>query len=267
MSVLLDVDALSVAFDGVAAVTDVTLRVGAGETVALVGGSGAGKSTLARAVAGLVAPTSGCIRFDGVDLTSVDRFRRRRPRRAARRGMHLVFQDPYASLPPHLRIGDIVAEPQLIHRQGDRESRRTAALDALERVRLTPAGDYAERFPHELSGGQRQRVAFARALVTSPRLLLADEPASGLDASLRIEIVDLMTELATTTGMAVVHITHDLALAARSCTRTVVMRGGRIVESGSTAEVLTTPTHEYSAALVAAAAGDHEKLHHPGGLS
>lgn len=181
--------------------------------------------------------------------------------------MHLVFQDPYASLPPHLRVGDIVAEPQLIHRQGDSASRRAAVLAALERVRLTPAGDFAERFPHELSGGQRQRVAFARALVTSPRLLLADEPASGLDASLRIEIVDLMTELATTTGMAVVHITHDLALAARSCTRTVVMRDGRIVESGPTAQVLTTPTHEYAAALVAAAAGDHEKPYHPGGLS
>ncbi|CKH73447.1 dipeptide/oligopeptide/nickel ABC transporter ATP-binding protein [Mycolicibacterium smegmatis] len=262
MSVLLDIDAVSVTFDGVPAVTDVTLRVGAGETVALVGGSGAGKSTLARAVAGLVTPTSGCIRFDGVDLTTADRFRRR----AARRGMHLVFQDPYASLPPNLRVGDIVAEPQLIHRQGDRESRRAAALEALERVRLSPAEDYAQRFPHELSGGQRQRVAFARALVTAPRLLLADEPASGLDASLRVEIVDLMTELATTTGMAVVHITHDLALAARSCDRTVVMCDGRIVESGPTARVLATPTHEYAAALVSAAAGNHEKLYHSGGL-
>lgn len=251
MSILLDIDSLSVAFDGVAAITDATLRVAAGETVALVGGSGAGKSTLARVVAGLVTPSSGAIRFDGTDLTAASR----RRSREARRGMHLVFQDPYASLPPSLRVGDIVNEPMVIHRQGDPRSRQAAAISALERVRLTPTADYLNRFAHELSGGQRQRVAFARALVTEPRLLLADEPASGLDASLRVEIVDLMTELATTQNLAVLHITHDLGLAARSCTRTVVMRDGHIVESGLTADVLTKPAHRYTAALVAAASG------------
>ncbi|MDV3125043.1 dipeptide/oligopeptide/nickel ABC transporter ATP-binding protein [Mycobacterium sp. 21AC1] len=251
MSALLEIDSLSVEFDGVAAVAEVTLRVQEGETVALVGGSGAGKSTLARAVAGLVRPTSGVIRFAGVDLTAASRRRGRR----ARRGMHLVFQDPYASLPPSLRVVDIVSEPMVIHRQGDARSRRGAAITALERVHLTPTADYLDRFPHELSGGQRQRVAFARALVTQPRLLLADEPASGLDASLRIEIVDLMTELAATQNLAVVHITHDLGLAARSCTRTVVMCDGRIIESGRTAQVLGQPAHRYTAALVAAASG------------
>jgi ABC-type microcin C transport system duplicated ATPase subunit YejF len=251
VNTLLEIDSLSVEFDGVPAVTDVTLRIAAGDTVALVGGSGAGKSTVARAVAGLINPTSGTIRFGGVDLTAADR----RTRREARRGMHLVFQDPYASLPPNLRVGDIVAEPMVIHRLGDPARRRTAAVAALESVHLTPTGDYLDRFAHELSGGQRQRVAFARALVTRGRLLLADEPASGLDASLRVEVVDLMTELAATQDLAVVHITHDLALAARSCSTIIVMQDGRVVESGLTAEVLTNPSHDYTAALVAAASG------------
>lgn len=251
MSVLLEIDSLSVAFDGVPAVSDVTLRVAAGESVALVGGSGAGKSTVARAVAGLVTPTSGSVRFDGVDLVTAGR----RQRRELRRGMHMVFQDPYASLPPGLRVRDIVAEPMVIHGLGDRTGRRAAAVAALESVHLTPTDDYLDRFPHELSGGQRQRVAFARALVTRPRLLLADEPTSGLDASLRMEIVDLMTELAATQNLAVVHITHDLALASRSCENIVVMQGGRIVESGCADEVLARPTHSYTTALVAAASG------------
>ncbi|WP_068165956.1 ABC transporter ATP-binding protein [Rhodococcus phenolicus] len=255
MSTLLDIDALSVSFDGVPAVSDVTLQVAAGESVALVGGSGAGKSTVARAVAGLVDPTSGSIRFDGVDLASAGRKRRRE----LRRDMHMVFQDPYASLPPGLRVRDIVAEPMVIHGLGDRGERRDAAIVALDAVKLTPAEDYLDRFPHELSGGQRQRVAFARALVTRPRLLLADEPTSGLDASLRIEIVDLMAELAVVQNLAVVHITHDLALAGRSCENIVVMQGGRVVESGRAGDVLARPEHHYTASLVAAASGTHPR--------
>ncbi|MGE2732461.1 ABC transporter ATP-binding protein [Mycolicibacterium vaccae] len=247
MSTLLEIDSLTVSFNGKPAVSAVTLTVAAGETVALVGGSGAGKSTVARAVAGLVTPDSGTIRFGGVDLTAA----RRRRSRAARRGMHLVFQDPYAALPPNLRVREIVAEPMVIHRLGDRTSRRAAVVAALESVHLT--SDHLDRFAHELSGGQRQRVAFARALAARGRLLLADEPASGLDASLRVEVVDLMTELATTQGLAVVHITHDLALAARSCQTIVVMQDGRVVEKGRTADVLGAPAHEYTAALVAAA--------------
>lgn len=251
MSPLLEVDSLSVSFDGVPAITDVSLTLSRGESLALVGGSGSGKTTVARAIAGLVRPDAGRIVFDDVDLTNAGR----RQARVLRRDMHLVFQDPYASLPPGMRVGDIVAEPMVIHRLGDRASRRGSALEALAAVQLTPAADFAERYPHELSGGQRQRVAFARALVTRPRLLLADEPTSGLDASLRIEIVDLMTELARTQDLAVVHITHDLALAARSCDDIVVMNEGRIVEQGRAAEVLATPSHRYTTALVAAATG------------
>ncbi|MGX6508141.1 ABC transporter ATP-binding protein [Rhodococcus sp. SJ-2] len=251
MSPLLEVESLSVVFDGVPAVTDVNLQVGLGESIALVGGSGAGKSTVARAIAGLVTAMSGSIVFDGVDLVSAPR----RTSRALRRGMHLVFQDPYASLPPGMRVGDIVAEPMVIHRIGDKAGRRDAVLDALASVRLAPAADFVDRYPHELSGGQRQRVAFARALVTRPRLLLADEPTSGLDASLRVEIVDLMSELARTQDLAVLHITHDLALAARSCDTFMVMQDGRVVETGSATDVLTSPSHQYTASLVAAATG------------
>ena len=251
MSPLLDIRSLSVVFDGVPAVSHVSLRVAAGESVALVGGSGAGKSTVARAIAGLVTPTAGSIIFDGTDVTTA----RGRQRRQVRRDMHMVFQDPYASLPPGLRVRDIVAEPMVIHGLGDRTERREAAIAALDAVHLTPTARYLDRFPHELSGGQRQRVAFARALVTRPRLLLADEPTSGLDASLRIGIVDLMAELAAGTGLAVVHITHDLALAERSCENIVVMQGGRVVESGRASEVLARPRHAYTAALVAAASG------------
>jgi ABC-type glutathione transport system ATPase component len=251
MNTLLEVESLSVLFDGVPAVSDVNLLVSTGESIALVGGSGAGKSTVARAIAGLVSPTSGRIVFDGVDLATGSK----RTRRALRRGMHMVFQDPYASLPPGMRVGDIVAEPMVIHRIGDRAIQRDATTDALESVRLTPAADFVDRYPHELSGGQRQRVAFARALVTRPRLLLADEPTSGLDASLRVGIVDLMSDLARTQDLAVLHITHDLALAARSCDAVIVMQDGRVVETGSSTEVFTNPSHQYTAALVAATTG------------
>lgn len=248
---VLNIESLTVAFDGKPAITDVSLQVAAGESVALVGGSGAGKSTVARAIAGLVTPTAGRVVFDGVDLTAVPQ----RRRRAARRGMHLVFQDPYASLPPTLRVGDIVAEPMVIHRIGDRDRRRLDTVTALDAVHLRPAESFLQRYPHELSGGQRQRVALARALTTRPKLLLADEPTSGLDASLRLEIVDLMGELAASENMAVVHITHDLALAARSCRDIVVMHGGQIVETGRTDTVLADPVHEFTAALVGAVSG------------
>jgi peptide/nickel transport system ATP-binding protein len=233
-----------------AAVIDVDLTVAAGESVALVGGSGAGKSTVARAVAGLVRPDRGRILLDGTDLTSVPRAEARRIRRA----LHLVFQDPYTALPPTLRVADIVAEPLVIHRLGDRTQRRDRVAEALAEVRLDPIGRYLPRYPHQLSGGERQRVAFARALVTRPRLILADEPTQMLDASLRGELVELIGALNATHDVAVLHITHDLALAQRGCARLVVMRAGRVVEQGPTADVLGTPRHDYTAALVAAAA-------------
>lgn len=256
MTPLLAVQSLSVSFRAggrgprVQALTDVDLEVAAGETVGLVGGSGAGKSTVARAVVGLVGADSGRILLDGADLTAMSRAELR----ARRRAMHLVLQDPYAALPPALPVGRIVAEPLVIHGMGDREQR---VRDALAAVRL-PAERFLPRYPHQLSGGERQRVAFARALVTEPRLILADEPTQMLDASLRADLVDLMDELRGTRGLAVLHITHDLALAQRSCARLVVLRGGRVVEQGATDAVLTRPAHAYTRALIAAA----RRLHH-----
>lgn len=246
---LLEISDLSVEFRGHTVVDDVRLTVDSGESVALVGGSGAGKSTVAKAVAGLVTPSRGTVRFDGVDLLSLSR-RRVRP---LRRDIHLVFQDPYASLPPTLRVADIVAEPLVVHGIGERADRVDAVIRALESVNLTPAQDHLDRYQHQLSGGERQRVAFARAVVARPRLILADEPTSGLDASLRMEIIDLMDRLCRVDGIAILHITHDLALAQRGSSRVAVMRGGRVVEAGPVQSVLSAPTDPYTARLVSAA--------------
>ena len=255
---LLQVEGLSVVFRSragapVTAAEHVCLTVGTREAVGLVGGSGAGKSTVVRAVAGLVRPDAGRILLDGHDVWAGSA----RRRRALRRDLHLVFQDPYTSLPPTLPVAAIVAEPLVIHRLAGRERRRELAAAALEAVRLHPVGRYLPRYPHQLSGGERQRVALARALVTGPRLILADEPTQMLDAALRAELVDLLDELRTTRGLGVLHITHDLALAAHSCSRLAVMAAGRVVEQGATGEVLAHPAHPATAALVAAAATLH----------
>lgn len=256
MTTVLDVQGLTVRFrqrggrHPTPAVADVDLTVSAGEAVGLVGGSGAGKSTVARAIAGLVRPDRGRILLDGADLLAASRVDARRRRQA----LHLVFQDPYASLPPTLRVADIVAEPLLIHGRTSRPERMQRVEQALSAVRLSPVGHYLPRYPHQLSGGERQRVAFARAVVTRPRLILADEPTQMLDASLRVELIELIEQLSAQHGVAVLHITHDLALAQRGCTRLVVMQAGRVVEHGPTAQVLGAPQHDYTAALVTAAA-------------
>ncbi|MQA14641.1 MAG: ATP-binding cassette domain-containing protein [Pseudonocardiaceae bacterium] len=254
MTPVLALRGLSVTFRGaggrVPALVDVDLEVAAGEMVGLVGGSGAGKSTVARAIAGLERPDSGTIALDGADLATLSR----RQQRDRRRQLHLVFQDPYTALPPAMRVRRIVAEPLVIHGLAERDRR---VHDALAAVHLPPER-YLSRYPHQLSGGERQRVAFARALVTEPRLVLADEPTQMLDASLRAELVDLMEELRSGRGVAVLHITHDLALAQRSCDRLVVLRGGRVVEQGPTHAVLARPAHPYTRALIDAA----RRLHH-----
>lgn len=257
MTPLLALQDVSVAFpttrgaSPVQALAGVDLEVAAGEIVGLVGGSGSGKSTLTRVVVGLVRPDTGRVLLDGTDLTAMSRTELRH----RRRHLHLVFQDPYASLPPTMRVGRIVAEPLVIHRLDDRYATVRAAMTA---VHLEPEC-YLQRFPHQLSGGERQRVAFARALVTEPRLVLADEPTAMLDATLRAEIADLLEELRAARGLAVLHVTHDLALAQRSCDRLVVLDQGRVVEQGTTAEVMAHPTHPYTVALVGAARRIHAR--------
>lgn len=251
MTPLLEIVGLTVSFrqHGTAqrlrACEDVSFEIAPGETVGLVGGSGAGKSTVARAVVDLVRPDRGRIVFDGVDL--------RADPSAVRRQVHLVFQDPYTALPAARTVAATVAEPLVIHRIADRSTRLGLVADALTAVHLTPVERYLPRYPHQLSGGQLQRVAFARAVVTRPRLILADEPTQMLDASLRAGMADLLDELRSARGVAVLHITHDLALAQRSCDRLIVLQAGRIVEQGPTEVVLSQPTHPYTATLLAAA--------------
>ncbi|MDQ1359064.1 MAG: peptide/nickel transport system ATP-binding protein [Acidimicrobiaceae bacterium] len=232
----------------VTALDDVSLAVGEGEIVALVGQSGSGKSTLGRVVVRLERLDRGESLFEGVEYSRMAE----RPMRRLRRRMHLVLQDPYQSLHPAMRIGAAVAEPLEIARAGDARSPRVA--EALEEVGLTPAANYLRRFPHELSGGERQRVVLARALVGRPRLVVADEPTSMVDATLRASIVKLIRDLRDSHGIAFLVITHDLDMAGAVAEQVAVMQRGRLVECGRTAEVFTSPTHDYTKALLRAAA-------------
>lgn len=232
----------------VTALDDVSLAVGAGELVALVGESGSGKSTLGQVVVGLERLDAGEIVFAGTEYSGM---RERRLRRL-RRDMHLVLQDPYQSLHPGMRVGEAVAEPLAIEGTGGARCPRVA--EALEEVGLTPASQFLDRYPHQLSGGQRQRVVLARALVGRPRLVVADEPTSMVDATLRGSIVTLMRDLSARHGIAFLVITHDLDVAGAVAEQVAVMQHGRIVESGRTVEVFTSPAHPYTQTLLQAAA-------------
>ena len=234
----------------VTALDDVSLSVGAGEIVALVGESGSGKSTLGRAIVGLERLDAGELEFEGVEYS-------RRPERALRqlrRRMHLVLQDPFQSLHPAMRVAAAVAEPLEIAGAARGAARLPEVVAALEEVGLTPAADFMNRFPHQLSGGQRQRVVLARALVGRPRLVVADEPTSMVDATLRGSIVRLIRDLRARHGIAFLVITHDLDLAGAVGEQVAVMRRGRIVETGRTADVFAAPRHPYTQALFEAAA-------------
>ena len=232
----------------VTALDDVSLAVGEGEIVALVGESGSGKSTLGRAVVGLERLDTGELVFEGVEYSRM----RERPLRRLRRHMHLVLQDPYQSLHPGMRVATAVAEPLEIAGTGNARSPRV--VEALEEVGLTPAGDFLHRYPHQLSGGQRQRVVLARALVGRPRLVVADEPTSMVDATLRGSIVELIRDLRDRHGIAFLVITHDLDMAGAVGEQVAVMRSGRLVESGRTAQVFGAPADPYTRSLLRAAA-------------
>ena len=225
------------------ALVDADLAVGAGESVALIGESGSGKSTLVRLLLALDAPTAGTVTFDGrtVEPARASRLR------WFRRETGVVLQDPYSSLDPRMRVGDTVAEPlQHLRVAGDH---RAMVAEVLGRVGLEPQD--AERWPHELSGGQRQRVALARAVVHRPRLLVGDEPMSALDVTVRAQIIDLLRELRADLGLSLLLVSHDIGLVQHLADRVSVLRDGRVVEQGTTDDVLRRPQHEYTRSLVA----------------
>ena len=232
------------------AVNRVDLNVAPGETLALVGESGAGKSTLGLMVLGIESPDEGQIVFEGRDITCL----RGRARRRVRHRMHLILQDPYQSLHPAMRVGEAVAEPLAIAGV-DRSERGPRVARALQNVGLAPPEAFLRRHPHELSGGQRQRVAVARAFVGRPRLVVADEPTSMLDATLRAEVLGLLMRMRRELGTTFVLITHDLASARLVADRLAVMRRGEIVEEGPTERVLAAPAHQYTKVLLAASEG------------
>jgi peptide/nickel transport system ATP-binding protein len=250
MSALFETRGLEVAYPArrgrppVRALDGVDLTWERGEVLGIVGESGCGKSTLGRALMGLEPPTGGTVRFDGQPLDAVDR-------RTLRRRVQMVFQDPYQSLNPRRRIGEQVVEALEIHGIGRRGlDRVTRAVRALEEAGLAPAERYWHRYPRELSGGQRQRALIAAAMVLEPEALVCDEPVSALDVSVRAQVLGVLERLRRERGLGYVFITHDLALAWALCDRVAVMYLGRIVEQGTTEQVLTRPRHPYTRALL-----------------
>jgi ABC-type oligopeptide transport system ATPase subunit len=212
----------------------------------LVGESGSGKSTTGRCILRLLEPTGGQVNFKGENVLAFSRERMRR----ARRDMQIVFQDPYSSLNPRMRVRDIVEEPLVIHQLGSRDERRARVRELFELVGLEPA--HLERYPHEFSGGQRQRIGIARALALNPAFVIADEAVSALDVSIQAQVVKLLLDLQAKLKLTYLFIAHDLRLVEHICSRVAVMYRGRIVEMGDTNAIFANPTHPYTRALLSA---------------
>jgi ABC-type oligopeptide transport system ATPase subunit len=230
----------------VRAVDDVTFRIDEGETFGLVGESGSGKTTTGRCILRLIEPTSGEVEFRGEDVLGFARDRMRE----ARRQMQIVFQDPYSSLNPRMRVGDTVEEPLIIHRMGRKTERRERVAELFRLVGLDPA--HLGRYPHQFSGGQRQRIGLARALALNPSLVIADEPVSALDVSVQAQVINLLMELQDRLELTYLFIAHDLRLVRHICDRVAVMYRGRIVEMGLTERLFEAPAHPYTRALLSA---------------
>jgi peptide/nickel transport system ATP-binding protein len=232
---------------GVRALDDVSFHLAQGSVLGLVGESGSGKSTLANLLVGLEVPTSGRVLFQGEDLTKFASAERR----AFHRRVQMIFQDPYASLNPRFTVRRTVEEPLIIHSY-PRHEREQRVIEALERSELRPARAFLDKYPHEMSGGQRQRVAIARAIVLEPAVLVADEPVSMLDVSVRAGVLRLLRSLIDRLGMALIFITHDLSLIGQICDELMILYRGRVAEFGAADAILDHPLHPYTKQLMAA---------------
>jgi len=232
----------------VRAVDDVTLAIGVSERLGIAGESGCGKTTLAKLLVRLFPPSSGSIVFEGQDIARLSPTELRGYRRVAQ----MVFQNPYTAINPRFTIREFIEEPLIIHDIGAPSERKTEVENMLEKVRLSPAEKFTDRFTHQLSGGERQRALIARGLILKPKFLVADEPASMLDVSIRAGILDLLSQMTAELNLTTIYISHDLSLLSYMCERIVIMYLGRVVETGSTDVVIDEPMHPYTQALIAA---------------
>lgn len=229
----------------VRAVDDVSFVVEEGQTLVLAGESGSGKSTIAKLILYAISPDSGRVIFDGVEISN-----KKEKLKKIRMGVQMVYQDPYDSINPQMKIKDIISEPLEIHRVGSAKERIELVRQVLHEVKLEPVDDIMKKFPHMLSGGQRQRVVLARALVLKPKMIIADEPVSMLDVSIRAEVLELMESLRQKHHISFLYITHDLATARYFGQKIAILYKGKIVEIGPIEKVLFSPKHTYTQALL-----------------
>lgn len=230
----------------VKAVEDVTFAIDPGEVVGLVGESGSGKTTAGRSILRLIEPTSGEVKFDGVDVTQLDKTRMREYRKK----MQIIFQDPFASLNPRMSVGDIIGEALQIHNLAAGKAREEKVADLLERVGLSAS--HMRRYPHEFSGGQRQRIGIARALAVDPQFIVADEPVSALDVSIQAQVVNLLQDLKEELGLTLLFIAHDLGVVEYISDKVIVMYLGKVMEVAPSKELYANPVHPYTEALLSA---------------
>ena len=229
-------------------VDDISFSIKEGDTFALVGETGSGKSTTGRMLARLVKPTSGAIFFEGKNVLKF----KRQQMQNFRRQVQMVFQDPFSSLNPRMKVGQIIGSPLRLDKVTTKSEARTRVLDVLERVGLSPANNFIDRFPHEFSGGQRQRIGIARALILKPKLIIADEPVSALDVSVRAQIINLMNELQKDFALTYFFIAHDMSVVRHVSDTVAVMYLGKIVEMALTKDLFENPLHPYTKALLSA---------------